>query len=255
METADTITSNNINASFGKAVVGATAITVSWIKEYSQTGYSFLNTSLAIDEFKELYVTSTLRAKSDNTTRDSIWVGKVDTDGDFLWNYRYVAPGRDVNCVGKTVVDIFGDLNVAFNRTNNTTGLKTVDTLKIGYDGKIKNHTTNEFNKNRIEGITANSIAVDKSGDVYVFGQTQWNRNEFLLQFATDATDTIGNYTPTLVGNDATEALTIVGDGVGKIFARDIATPANWENAYIEFTSAQLGAKLGADWTLSLIHI
>ena len=253
METADTISSNNINASFGKAVVGATAITVSWIKEYSQAGYSFLNTSLAVDEFSELYITSTLRAKSDNTTRDSIWVGKVDTDGDFLWNYRYAAPGRDVNCVGKSVIDIFGDLNVAFNRTNNTTGLKTVDTIKIGYDGKIKNHTTNEFNKNRIEGITANSIAVDKSGDVYVFGQTQWNRNEFLLQFATDATDTIGNYTPTLVGNDATEALTIVGDGVGKIFARDIATPANWENAYIEFTSAQLGAKLGADWTLEFM--
>ena len=253
METADTISSNNINASFGKAVVGATAITVSWIKEYSQAGYSFLNTSLAIDEFKELYVTSTLRAKSDNATRDSIWVGKVDTDGDFLWNYRYAAPGRDVTCVGKSIIDIFGDLNIAFNRTNNTTGLKTVDTLKIGYDGKIKNHTTNEFNKNRIEGITANSIAVDKSGDVYVFGQTQWNRNEFLLQFATDATDTIGNYTPTLVGNDATEALTIVGDGVAKIFARDIATPANWENAYIEFTSAQLGAKLGGDWTLEFM--
>ena len=253
METADTISSNNINASFGKAVVGATAITVSWIKEYSQAGYSFLNTSLAVDEFSELYITSTLRAKSDNTTRDSIWVGKVDTDGDFIWNYRYVAPGRDVNCVGKSVIDIFGDLNIAFNRTNNTTGLKTVDTIKIGYDGKIKNHTTNEFNKNRIEGITANSIAVDKSGDVYVFGQTQWNRNEFLLQFATDATDTIGNYTPTLVGNDSTEALTIVGDGVAKIFARDIATPANWENAYIEFTSAQLGAKLGADWTLEFM--
>ncbi|AOO02099.1 hypothetical protein Np151112_088 [Synechococcus phage S-RIM2] len=253
LETADTISTNNINASFGKAVVGTTAITVSWIKEYSQTGYSFLNTSLAIDEFKEFYITSTLRAKSDNTTRDSVWVGKVDTDGNFLWNYRYVAPGRDVNCVGKSAIDIFGDLNIAFNRTDNTTGLKTVDTVKIGYDGKIKNHTTNEFNKNRIEGITANSIAVDKSGDVYVFGQTQWNRNEFLFEFATDATDTIGNYTPTLVGNDATESLTIVGDGIAKIFGRDIATPANWENAYIELPSSTLGAKLGANWTLEFM--
>ncbi len=102
------------------------------------------------DEFKEFYITSTLRAKTDNTTRDSVWVGKVDTDGNFLWNYRYVAPGRDVNCVGKSAIDIFGDLNIAFNRTDNTTGLKTVDTVKIGYDGKIKNHTTNEFNKNRM---------------------------------------------------------------------------------------------------------
>ena len=54
--------------------------------------YSILNTSLAIDEFDELYITGTLRLKSDNTTKDSFWVGKVNTDGDFIWNYRYVAP-------------------------------------------------------------------------------------------------------------------------------------------------------------------
>ena len=205
METADTQSSTAINVSYGKATVGTNSIDIDWINEFSNNAYSFLNASLAVDEFDELYITSTLRQKSDNTTKDSIWVGKVNTTGNLLWNYRYLAPGRDVTCVGKSAIDIFGDLNVAFSRTNNTTGLKTVDTMKIGYNGVVKNHTTNQFNKNRIEGIEATTLTVDKSGDAYIFGQTQWNRNEFLLEFATDASDTIGNYTPTLVGTGSTE--------------------------------------------------
>ena len=206
METADTQSSTAINVSYGKATVGTNSIDIDWINEFSNNAYSFLNASLAVDEFDELYITSTLRQKSDNTTKDSIWVGKVNTTGNLLWNYRYLAPGRDVTCVGKSAIDIFGDLNVAFSRTNNTTGLKTVDTMKIGYNGVVKNHTTNQFNKNRIEGIEATTLTVDKSGDAYIFGQTQWNRNEFLLEFATDASDTIGNYTPTLVGTGSTES-------------------------------------------------
>ena len=143
-----------------------------------------MDTSLAIDEFKELYITGGLRLKSDDTTRDSFWVGKVDTDGAFIWNYRYLAPsGGSISVTPSSAIDIFGDLNIAFTSTNNTNSLTTVDTVKIGYDGKIKNHTTNQFTQNNIEGITAYSIDVDNSGDVYVVGQTQWNRNEFIFPF------------------------------------------------------------------------
>lgn len=253
LETSNTNTDNNVNVAFGKATVGTNSIQVEYVNEYSNAGYSFLDSSLAIDEFKELYINATLRAKSDNVTRDSVWVGKVDTAGAFVWNYRYLAPGRDVNAVGKCAIDIFGDLNIAFNRVDNTTGLKTVDTVKIGYDGVLKNHTTNEFNEYRIEGITAHSIDVDNSGDVYVFGQTSWNRNEFLLEFTGGATtDTFGNYTPTFVGADATQSLHLDG-GVAKIYGRDVATPANWENAYIEFPNNTLGNTLNENWTLEFM--
>ncbi|AOO18150.1 structural protein [Cyanophage S-RIM12_Sn_07_0910] len=253
LETSNTNTDNNVNVAFGKATVGTNSIQVEYVNEYSNAGYSFLDSSLAIDEFKELYINATLRAKSDNVTRDSVWVGKVDTTGEFVWNYRYLAPGRDVNAVGKCAIDIFGDLNIAFNRVDNTTGLKTVDTVKIGYDGVLKNHTTNEFNEYRIEGITAHSIDVDNSGDVYVFGQTSWNRNEFLLEFTGGATtDTFGNYTPTFVGADATQSLHLDG-GVAKIYGRDVATPANWENAYIEFPNSTLGNTLNENWTLEFM--
>ena len=118
-----------------------------------------MDASLVSDEFNECYVAATLRLKSDNTTKDSFWVGKFDTTGDLLWNYRYVAPsGQSIQVAQTSVIDIFGDLNVAFTRTDNTTTYKTVDTVKIGYDGKLKSHTNNEFNKNNIEGISAHAL-------------------------------------------------------------------------------------------------
>ena len=66
-----------------------------------------------------------------------------------------VKPNKDYKLPSKSKLnqtrsDIFGDLNVAFTRANNTDTLTTVDTVKIGYDGKIKNHTTTQFTANRI---------------------------------------------------------------------------------------------------------
>ncbi|AGN33923.1 structural protein [Synechococcus phage S-CAM8] len=253
METADDTTSDDVNVSFGKATVNVNSIDIEWIKEYSNSLYSFFDSSVTVDEFDEYYITSTLRLKSDDTTKDSVWIGKVDTDGDFIWNYRYVAPGGEVTAINKSHIDIFGDLNVGFSTTDSTTSLKTVDILKLNYKGELLNHTNNKFNLNRIEGITAHALNIDNSGDVYVFGQTSWNRNEFILEFATDATDKTGNYTPTLIGDDATDALVISGDGVAKLLAKDVGTPANWENSAIKFTAASLGTKLADNWTLEFM--
>ena len=97
-----------------------------------------------------------------------------------------------------SAIDIFGDLNVAFTRANNTDTLTTVDTVKIGYDGKIKNHTTTQFTANRIEGLTVYSVDADNSGDVHVVGQTQLNRNEFIYTFESGSTtDITTHYTLT----------------------------------------------------------
>ena len=38
----------------------------------------------------------------------------------------------------KSSIDIFGDLNLTFGKTATTDGLKTAESVKIGYDGKIK---------------------------------------------------------------------------------------------------------------------
>ncbi len=248
LETADSDSATDIKLSFGKAQIGTSAITIDWIKEINNSLYSFLNVSLVSDEFNECYINATLRLKSDNTTKDSFWVGKFDTTGEVLWNYRYVAPaGESVEVAQKGVIDIFGDLNVAFTRTNNTTLYKTVDTVKIGYDGKIKSHTNNEFNKNNIEGISVHALTVDNSGDVYALGQTSWNRNEFILEFTSGATtDTCDHYTPTYTGTAG--AIQYLANAA-YLPGYQTASPSSWENANITIPAAQLGTKLNDDWT------
>ena len=260
METADTSSSNNVNVSFGKVTIFSSLITVNWIKEISNISYSFLNSSVSVDEFDEYYVVATTRLKADNATKDGFWIGKFKNDGDLIWNYRYATPSRDIQLAQKTNIDIFGNLNLAYTETNQTSGQKFASSVKINYNGEIVKHTSNKFaatgdTVNNIEGITVHAIDTDVSGDVYLFGQTSWNRNEFVFEFdqTDDATDTTGHYAPTLIGNDATEALALVGDGLAKLFAYDIATPANWENAAVKFDAADLGTKLGDDWTLEFM--
>ena len=128
-----------------------------------------MDTSLTVDEFSELYITATTRLKSDNTTKDGFWIGKLNTEGAFLWNYRYaVAGGYTVNVAKRTHIDIFGDLNVAVNKYQNTDGELTVDVVKVGYNGIIKTQTNNKFNLNNVEGVTAHTLFPDSSGDIHV---------------------------------------------------------------------------------------
>jgi len=260
MEVADSAASNDISLVLGRASVSTTRITIESLNKVTNSVYSFIDSSFTVDEYNEFYITSTLRQKSDNATRDSFWIGKFDTAADLIWNRRYVAPSREINVVNKTAIDIFGDLNIAYTEENITTGQLSASSVKVNYKGEIVNHTTNKFNTenstdNNIEGISAYAIDVDNSGDVYIFGQTSVNRNEFIFDFSqTDtATDKTNHYTANLQGNDATDALTFVGDGVGKLFGRDVANPSNWTNANINISGASLSNVFANNWTLEFM--
>ena len=250
MEVAQDTNAGDIDIALGKASIGTSAITTSWIKTYTSSLYSMMNASLCIDEFNEIYMVANCRLKSDDTTRDSVWTGKVNTDGDLIWNYRYVAPGREVTMVGNSEIDIFGDLNIAFTRDEQTTGKLTVDTLKIGYDGVIKNHTTTDFDEANLEGITAHALDVDQSGDVHVFGQTSWNRNEFVFPFTTGSTttDTTTHYTLT---TEATNSSLDYDGGYAKIYGYQTGQ-STWTQGNLKVTGAQLGTKLNSDFTLEM---
>ena len=250
METASTVGSPDVDVAVGKCQIGINAITVEWINTYASSLHSMINTSIAIDEFNEIYINATCRQKANDTDRDSIWVGKIDSTGALLWNYRYLTPGRDVTSAGKSAIDLFGDLNIAFTRDNNTNEYKTLDVLKIGYDGTIKNHTTTEFDADNIEGLQAHSLDVDTSGDVHVFGQTFWNRNEFVIPFTGSAlTDTTGHYTASLTSTSDSFSYDTSG-GWGKILGATTAAPSVWTNTNIKFAGTDLGQKLAGDWTL-----
>ena len=255
METSTSAASNDINVSFGKATVGINVITIEWIKEISNTLYSFQNSSVCFDEFNEFYVTATCRLKSDDVTKDSFWICKFDAAGAVLWNKRYVAEARDIEVVGKTRVDIFGDVNVAYTHSaSQVDGKKMVNTAKIKYDGTMLNHTSNEFRvdtatTNTTEGWTAHALDIDNSGDLHVFGQASHNRNEFIYDFASNqATDITGHYT---LGIGQTTNSVTVADNMAKIYGYNPAgSNSTWVNSYLSVTNTQLGTKLGDNWTL-----
>ena len=250
METASTVNSADIDVAVGKCQIGINAIEVEWINTYANSLHSMIDTSIAIDEFNEIYINATCRQKANDTDRDSIWVGKIDSTGALLWNYRYLTPGRDVTCAGKSTIDLFGDLNIAYTRDNNTNDYKTIDTLKIGYNGTIKNHTTTEFTADNIEGLQVHSLDTDTSGDVHLFGQTYWNRNEFVIPFTGSAlTDTTTHYTAALTSTSDSFSYDTSG-GWGKILGATTAAPSVWTNTNIKFAAADLGQKLAGDWTI-----
>ena len=250
MEIAANPTAADVDVAVAKIVFGVNSITTTWIKQYANSLYSILNASIDIDEFKELYITGGLRLKSDDVTADGFWVGKINSDGEFIWNYRYAAPGRDVTMASTSTIDIFGDLNVAFTRANNTDTLTTVDTVKIGYDGKIKNHTTTQFTANRIEGLTVYSIDADNSGDVHVVGQTQLNRNEFIYTFESGSTADITTHY-TLTSTSTSNSITYA-DNVAKINGYQTGQ-TSWTQANLAVSGTQLGTVLASDFTFEMM--
>ena len=253
METAPSQSSNDVNVSFGKATAGVSTISIDWIKEISNTTYSYLNSSICVDEFNEFYIPCTLRLKSDDTTKDSFWVGKFDNTGELIWNKRYLT-GDSVEIVDKCSIDIFGDLAVTYTKTNTTTSKKTFNTVKIKYNGDMLTNTENVFNpvtqtstSNCIEGAIAHTLTTDISGDVYTFGQTKWNRNEVISTFTTDSSDITGHHTPVAIGANggisyADNSLKILGYATGN--------PATWDNSYYKVPGTSLVNKLDGDWTL-----
>ena len=101
---------------------------------------------MCFDEHDEFYITATCRLKSDDETKDSFWVGKFTNAGAVLWNKRFFAPTRDIKMVGKSRIDTFGDLNVAFTHSaSQSDGKKMVNTTKIKHDGTMLNHTSNDL--------------------------------------------------------------------------------------------------------------
>tara|TARA_B100000035_G_scaffold315003_1_gene333426 strand:+ start:7241 stop:27043 length:19803 start_codon:yes stop_codon:yes gene_type:complete len=253
METASADNSMDINVSFGKATAGVSSISIDWIKEVTNATYCFLNSSLAVDEFNEFYVVAGTRLKSDDVTKDGFWVGKFDNAGELLWDKRYFT-GRDITLVDKSEIDIFGNLNVVYSKEDTTNKKLTFNSVKIKYDGTVLKNTENDFTTaanttNTMEGFMPLTLGSDNSGDVHIYGQTKWNRQECIDTFsAAAATDLTGHHSVSIVG---TSDSAIIENGVGKIYGYQPAgTNTVWENSYYKIPGTTLGTKLNGNWTL-----
>ena len=257
LEISDSKTSNNINAGFGKVTPGISTLTVDWIKQVSNTTYSFLNSSLSVDEFNEFYIPCTLRAKANHTTKDSFWVGKFDIDGNTVWNNRYIAApgetGYSVDLLNRSTVDIFGDLNIGLNKTDSN-GRKSLQAIKVKYNGNGVHNSTIHSEPNaqsstttKIEGFTMETIFTDVSGDTYFFGQSNWNRNELICKFDSDATDLTAHHTVEVVGASGGHEF---ADGTLKLYGYETGAQSTWSNSYLKVPAASLADTLNGDWTL-----
>ena len=257
LEISDSKTSNNINAGFGKVTPGISTLTVNWIKEISNTTYSFLNSSLSVDEFNEFYIPCTLRAKANHTTKDSFWVGKFDINGNTVWNNRYLAApgetGYSVDLLNRSTIDIFGDLNIGLNKTDSN-GRKSLQAIKIKYNGDGVHNSTIHSEPNaqsstttKIEGFTMETIFTDVSGDAYFFGQSNWNRNELICKFDSDATDLTAHHTVEVVGASGGHEF---ADGTLKLYGYETGAQSTWSNSYLKVPAASLADTLNGDWTL-----
>jgi hypothetical protein len=253
METSTSVSEADKDIVFGKALVGVSNIDISWIRKVSNNVYSLLNPSIAIDEFDELYISATLQLRSNDINRENFWIGKFrSSDGVGIWSYSYAVPGRDINLVPRTKIDIFGNLNLVYTRVDNTTEQQTVANVKVDYKGKVLNHTVNKFTENNVEGIVAETLNVDNSGDVYIAGQTYWNRNEGLFGFDTDLSDTTGHHTMTTLGLNGSIAV----DGTGgylKIYGFQTGQSSTWENSAAKIPGSSLGNNIGGDFTIDFL--
>ncbi|BCU99453.1 MAG: hypothetical protein CM15mV28_0210 [Thaumasvirus sp.] len=130
MEIASSVSATAVDVGFGKATIGTSAITVPYIKQISNTVYSFLDTSIAMDEFNEAYITATTRLKSDNTTKTGFWVGKFNTTGDVII-IRICFAGGSITAASKCVIDIFGDLQRSVSKIATTDSVRWQSALKL----------------------------------------------------------------------------------------------------------------------------
>ncbi len=244
MEVSPNDSSTDVNIAIGKATAGVSAISIDYIKQYNNTSYSQIDQSIITDEFNEYYVTSTLRGKSDTTLQDSFSVLKVDNAGNLIW-YKIFRPAvnETINVVNKTSIDIFGDLNVVYNHTDPTTKNKTIRTVKIKYNGEVLSHTINDFIQDNVEGAIAYAMTTDNSGDVFAYGQIQFNRNEFLLDMDQAPIDITTHYTPSVIG---TPTYTSTGTNISGWDGSAYETQA------IKVPSSELGTILDSNWTVEL---
>lgn len=161
-----------------KANIIANKINVLWSKIIGALDSDFEDLTLIVDEYDEIYVTSTQRTVSTNT-RNKVAVIRLDVNGDVKWANSYTIAEAQTIQVAKCSIDVFGEINIACSVTQSNNA-KYVILSKINYLGNVVKSNkieTTEFNY----GYDVVSCISDVSGDPTVFGRYYPNRTQFLF--------------------------------------------------------------------------
>lgn len=181
--------SSDDNILISKLYISSNRILISWSKEYYISGYRFNDVSFAIDEYDQLFVTSSPEVIGTGQ-RNTIQFLRLSNSGDIIKHkFNTIASDVEVNA-SNCSIDIFGDINVAYSIIENDLS-KTVGVLKFKYDGTILN-STKISSGDLLRGYDAVTCIGDVSGDPLVFGQIYNNRTQFLFNGETAFEDATG---------------------------------------------------------------
>ena len=247
LEVTPNDSSTNTTFAISKLEVLAFGIELVWTKEFTQSANWFKDAKFTLNEFDEIIVTATLYDIALAKT-NAIWIGKFDLDAVLVWNYRYAISDTDSVSIASADIDIFGDIAVAINKVDSTTKERSTDIAKFGYDGKITVVSNTKLQEGA-DGLVTYAIASDISGDVYIGGQTSWNRNEFVLDFASDAlADVTGAITDPVLTQTNDSALQ-VNERLSFIGIDNVTT--NYTPTHLQFAGSELQDAFadGESWT------
>ena len=202
-----------------------------WVARYNGPG-NFVDDaySLAVDASGNVYVTGT--SSGSGTFGDYATV-KYDASGVQQWVARYNGPGNYTDYALALAVDVSGNVYV----TGQSYGSGTLqDFITIKYDASGVQQWAACYNGPGNSYDTANAIAVDASGNVYVTGSSTALANPY-QDYATIKYDPFGveqwvvHYdNESGLGNDVAQALAV--DGSGNVYVTGSSDGAGTSQDY-----------------------
>ena len=159
-----------------------------WQKQYTDGTKTFDSVNILLDEYDQVYVTSTLTSG----LTDRLSVIKVDKSGTLLLQKEYNISSHPDITSAISSIDVFGDLNLGFTSTD-TLGKKSAGIVKLDYKGNLKN----AYIIAGLDGYILNKVITDVSGDPIFIGESKENSVKFFYQgsSAADTTGQVGNLT------------------------------------------------------------
>ena len=219
-----------------KLTIQSNSIIVSWIKKYSVSGYKFTDISFVLDEYNQIYITSTPEVVS-TQNRERIQLLRLTSDGVVLSN-TFTRIGSNISTTAsKCSVDVFGEINVAYSSVASNL-VKSIGTIKYKYDGSIIKSTVISSPLSKY-GYTAIACGSDSSGDQIILATADDNRTKFLFNAESSYNDVTGNISALLESGHSSGISTIVTDPKygtyaynipfrGMLRATTTITPSSW---------------------------
>jgi uncharacterized delta-60 repeat protein len=203
-----------------------------WLAQYDFNHFTDAGHLVAVDHNNNVYVTGRCAKAASPSSYDFITV-KYDPNGSQLWGARYDGPGNGGDMVNGLAVDTLGNVYIAGESVGSGT-TSDYATIKYGPDG-------NQLWAARFDGPvhysdSANALAIDSSGNVYVTGECDRGSSSTYSDYVTIKYDSNGtqvwlaNYIGPL---NYDEARDIAVDNSGNVYVTGSSAAFSTSDDYV----------------------